>query len=96
MISENVIITRYEVKEGYCIFIESLCEGLVPSVFDGDNKPVVFDSLVEAESEIEDYSTTRLEEATTEEEIAIYSEDTDEFVLSVKVLEGGRVIPIYD
>jgi hypothetical protein len=29
-------------KTGYCVFIDALFEGSVPSVFGGDDKPIVF------------------------------------------------------
>jgi hypothetical protein len=47
------------VKRGFCIYINSFCQGPVPVVSD-ENGYVVFTSELEAQREIADYQMTRL------------------------------------
>ena len=47
---------------GYMVMIDSLCEGSVPSLLDGDGKPWVFATRREAELEIIDLLELRLGE----------------------------------
>ena len=82
-------------SKGYCVFVESMCEGLVPSVFDANNQPVVFATRKEANEEIKDYAVTRLAHATNDDEVSIYSADTEEFVLEVRLLENGSIFPVF-
>lgn len=82
--------------EGYCVFIDSICEGIVPSVFDEKSRPVVFETFEGAEAEIIDYGESRLGHASSDEEKRIYEEDTEEFVLKVEVLEDGTVLPVLE
>jgi len=82
-------------SKGYCVFVESMCEGLVPSVFDSDSRPVVFATRKEATAEIKDYEITRLAHATNDDEVSIYSADTEEFVLEVRLLENGSIFPVF-
>lgn len=82
--------------EGYCVFIDSICEGVVPSVFDEKCRPIVFETFEGAEAEIIDCSESRLAHASNEDERRIYEEDTEEFVLKVEVLEDGTVLRVLE
>lgn len=83
-------------KEGFCVFIDSICEGVVPSVFDEKSRPVVFDTFEGAEAEIRDFLESRLTHASSDVEKRIYEGDTEEFVLKVKVFEDGTVLPVVE
>lgn len=89
------MVSNAKVSKGYCVFVESISEGAVPSVFDGDNEPVVFGTREEADAEIQDYVDTRLAHAVDENETKIYIEDTEEFVVEVRILENGTVLPVF-
>lgn len=46
----------------YTIWIDTLCDGPVPSVLDADGKPVLFATEEAAQREIADLMMTRLQE----------------------------------
>lgn len=48
-------------RDGFCIYIETLCQGPVPLVAD-DERYVVFESETEAQKEVADHAITRLQE----------------------------------
>jgi hypothetical protein len=77
---------------GYCIFISTLCEGTVPSVRDGDDKPFVFATRVEAEREIADNMMTRLQEFMDGERDFEDAMTVEEFVVEIGILPDGSVI----
>jgi len=62
MSQENSSILR----KGFCIYINTFCQGPVPVVSEsddnGDDKYVVFESEVDAQREIVDYAITRLQQ----------------------------------
>ena len=83
-------------RQGFCIFIGTFFQGPVVSCFDENDKPVVFDSIVEAQHEIADNMLTRLQqfiEGEREFEDAITCE---EYVVEVEVLGEGTVKPFPD
>lgn len=47
-------------SSGFSIYIDTLCQGPVPTVSDGEDKYVVFGSELEAQKEIVDHQMTRL------------------------------------
>lgn len=53
-------------QTGYCIYINSFCEGPVPILkgghVRGDDKYIVFETELEAQKEIADYAITRLQQ----------------------------------
>jgi hypothetical protein len=46
----------------YCIYIETLGQGRIPAVSDGEDRCVVFDTELAAQREIADNAITRLQE----------------------------------
>jgi len=46
-------------RQGFCIFINTFCQGAVPSVLDENDRPIVFATRVEAEREIAEYAILR-------------------------------------
>lgn len=80
-------------KTGYCVFVDSLCEGATPSVRDGDGHPFVFASRREAECEIADAMMTRLQQFIDGERDFDDAMTTEEYVVEVAVEPDGSVIP---
>lgn len=76
---------------GYCIYIDTLCEGAVPLVRGGDGKPCVFLTRVEAEREIVDHLITRLEEFMAGEREFEDAVTFDEYIVEVNILPDGTV-----
>lgn len=46
--------TKQPVRSAYAIFIQTICEGLVPAWYDESNYPVVYATELEAQREIAD------------------------------------------
>jgi hypothetical protein len=81
-----------ESKRGFCIFINTLSEGSVPSVRNGDGFPCVFENELAAQREIADCLLSRLNEffdGMRDFEDAI---TVEEYVVDVDVLPDGSVI----
>ena len=77
---------------GYCIYIVTICDGAVPSVYDGDGKPCVFRTVVEAQREIADTAMTRLQEFLDGEREFDDAMTVEEFVVSVDVRPDGSIV----
>jgi hypothetical protein len=80
------------VAKGFCIFIDSVCEGRVPVWRDGAGAFVVFKSKLEAQREIADDLRLRLGEFLAGQrdfEDAIWVED---YVLEVSVGSDGSIV----
>jgi len=78
------------IRSGYAIFIPTLCQGTVPSCYEGEY-PVVFASELEAQREIADNQLTRLRQFLDGERDFDDALSTDEFVLPVKVWSDGSI-----
>lgn len=81
-------------RDGFCIFINTIFEGSVPSVREA-GKPCVFATEVDAQREIADNMITRLQEfidgeRTFEEALAL-----EEYVVKVRALPDGSVVDAY-
>ena len=77
---------------GFCVFINTLCEGSTPSVRDGGGKPFIFATEVEAQREIADCMMTRLQEFIDGEDRGFDDAiTTEEYVVEVEVLPDGSV-----
>ena len=77
-------------RSGFCIYINTLCQGPVPAVSD-DKRFTVFETELEAQKEIADYMMTRLQQflqGEREFEDAIVSE---EYIVPVTVHPDGII-----
>ena len=86
-----VIDARKPARSGFAIFTQTICDGLVPAWYDGNNLPVVYATETEAQREIVDDLIEHLQQfldGTREFEDAIC---VDEFVLPVNVWPDGSV-----
>jgi tRNA splicing ligase len=79
-----------KLKVGYCIYINTFCQGPVPIVSD-DNGCVIFATELEAQREIVDNQMTRLQQfldGKREYEDAI---EVEEYVVPVTVHSDGKI-----
>ena len=76
---------------GFCIFIDVLFEGEVPSCIGEGNKPVIFATREEAEFEIIDFVSDRFEEYLDGKRDLEDAMTIEEFVVGVEVMEDGTV-----
>ena len=78
---------------GFCVYIETLFEGSVPAVCDGNtDMPWVFATRVEAEQEIADNMITRLQEFIDGERDFDDAMTVEEYVVEVSVLPDGSIV----
>jgi len=82
-------------RQGFCIFINTFCEGRVPSVLGEGDRPLVFPTRGEAEREIAEYTILRLHQFLVggrdfEDAITV-----EEYVVEVEVLPDGSIIDEY-
>lgn len=77
---------------GFCIYINTLCEGAVPSVTEGKGKPCVFATEIEAQREIADFVMTRLQEFMEGERDFDDAMTVEEYVIEVDALPDGSVV----
>jgi hypothetical protein len=76
----------------YCIFINTLGEGAVPSARDDKDKPCVFATEVEAQREIADNLITRLQEFIDGEREFEDAMTVEEYIVDVDVLPDGSIV----
>ena len=76
----------------FCIYITTLCEGPVPAVRDGNGKPCVFKTEVEAQREIADNAMTRLQEFIDGEREFDDAMTVEEYVVPIDVYPDGSIV----
>lgn len=79
------------VGQGFCIFINTLCQGATVALRDGENWPVVFATEREAQREIVDFLQTRLQEFLDGERDFHDAITVEEYVMPVTVFRSGAV-----
>ena len=84
--------SRSDSKKGFCIYIDTFCQGPVPVVSDGDGKYIVFETELEAQKEIVDNLITRLQQFLDGERDYEDAMTVEEYIVPVTVLPGGKII----
>lgn len=79
-------------RDGFCIYIDTLCQGPVPVVSDGENKYVVFETELEAQKEIVDNQMTRLRQFLDGEREFEDAMTVEEYVVPVTVHPDGVIV----
>jgi hypothetical protein len=79
------------VKRGFCIYINTFCQGPVPLVSD-ENGYVVFATELEAQREIVDNQMTRLQQFLDGERDYEDAIEVEEYVMSVTVNSDGVIV----
>ena len=81
-------------EPAFCIYITTVCEGPVPSVRDGDGRPCVFKTELEAQREIADNAMTRLKEFIDGEREFEGAMTVEEYVVPVDVYPDGSIVDV--
>ena len=79
-----------KLRDGHCIYIDTLCQGPVPVVSD-DNGYVVFETVLEAQKEIVDNQMTRLQQFLDGERDYEDAIVVEEYVVPVTVHPDGTI-----
>ncbi len=80
----------------YCIYIDTVAEGTVPSVRDANDLPCVFAMRLEAEREIADNMMTRLREFMDGDRDFEDAMTVEEYIVEVDVLPDGSIVDEHD
>ena len=78
-------------RNGFCIYINTFCQGPVPLVSD-ENGYVVFETELEAQREIVDYQMTRLRQFLDGEREYEDAIEVEEYVVPVSVHPDGVIV----
>jgi len=78
-------------RDGFCIYINTFCQGPVPVVSDGDGY-IVFETELEAHKEIADYQMTRLQQFLDGERDFDDAITVEEYVVPVTVHPDGVIV----
>jgi hypothetical protein len=79
-----------QLKSGFCIFIDTVCDGPVPSVF-GRQAPVVYATEEDAQREIADNHINRLQEFLDGQRDFEDAVTVEEYVVPVCVQPNGDI-----
>ena len=79
-----------KLRTGFCIFINTFCQGPVPLVSD-ENGYVVFETELEAQKEVVDYQMTRLQQFLDGERDFEDAMETEEYIVPVMVHPDGVI-----
>jgi hypothetical protein len=83
--------TSDNIRKGFCIFMDTFFQGPIPTVSDGDDKYIVFETELEAQKEIVDYQMTRLRQFLDGERDFEDAMSVDEYVVRVTVHPDGTL-----
>ena len=79
-----------KLRDGFCIYIDTFCQGSVPLVSDEDGY-VVFGTELEAQKEIVDYQMTRLQQFLDGERDYDDAIAVEEYIVPVSVHPDGVI-----
>ncbi len=83
--------TTENLRDGFCIYINTFCQGPMPVVSD-DNGYVVFATELEAQKEIVDNQMTRLKQFLDGEREFEDAIEVEEYVVPVTVHPDGKIV----
>jgi hypothetical protein len=78
------------IRTGFCIYIDTLCQGPVPVVSDGEGKYIVFETEVDAQKEIVEDAMIRLKQFLDGERDFNDAITVEEYVVPVRVHPEGK------
>lgn len=76
-------------RNGYCIYTRTFFQGPIPTVSDGDDKYVVFETELEAQREIADHAINRIRQFLDGERDFDDAMTVEEYVVPVTVQPDG-------
>jgi hypothetical protein len=78
-------------RDGFCIFVDTVFQGPVPVVRDGEGKYVVFETELAAQKEIADYAMTRIQQFLDGERDFDDAMTVEEYTVPVTVHPDGSI-----
>lgn len=83
--------SKQPTQSGFAIFIETICEGLVPAWYDDRNLPVFYSTELEAQREVADDLMQRIEQFLAGERDFEDAVTIDDLILPVDVWPDGSI-----
>jgi hypothetical protein len=83
--------TTPKLRDGFCIYINTFCQGPVPVVSDNDGY-CVFATELEAQREIADYQLTRLQQFLDGEREFEDAMAVEEYIVPVTIQPDGKIV----
>lgn len=83
--------TQQPTRSAYAIFVQTICEGLVPLWYDHNNYPVVYATEIEAQREIADDLMERLQQFLDGEREFDDAITVEDFILPIDVWPDGSI-----
>lgn len=80
-----------DVKRGFCIYVNSICEGATPVEFDGNGRPFIYATESEAQKAIAEYTIERLQQYIAGERDFDDAMTVEEYVVDVDVWLDGSI-----
>lgn len=80
-----------QMRDGFCIYIDTICQGPIPIERDGDGKPVVYPTRKEAEREIASDCIERLQQFLAGERPFDDAMTLEEYVVPVTAFPDGSI-----
>jgi hypothetical protein len=80
------------VRTGFCIYVNTICEGPIPIERDEHGFPVVYSTLLEAQREIADDTMERLRQFMEGERDFEDAMTVEEYVAQVNVFPDGSIV----
>lgn len=82
---------EFATRDGFCIFLDTVCQGSVPAISDGEGQVVVFETENEAQRKIADDAMIRLQQFLGSERDFDDAMTVKEYVVPVTVLPDGSI-----
>lgn len=76
---------------GFCVYVNSICEGGVPVEYAGDGKPFVYATEEEAQKAIAEYTIERLQQFIAGDRDFADAMTVEEYVVDVDVWPDGSI-----
>ncbi len=80
------------VRKGFCIYVDTFCQGPVPVERGDSGFPVVYTALSEAQREIAEYTIERLQQFLEGERDFDDAIEVEEYVVEVDVFPDGAIV----
>jgi hypothetical protein len=78
-------------RRGFCIYLPTVCQGHVPTVSDENDEYIVFETELEAQKEIADFTMRRLQRFLDGERDFEDAITVEEYVVPVTVNPDGTI-----
>jgi hypothetical protein len=79
---------------GYCIFLDTICQGRIPAWHDEKGMPVVYETIEAAQREINDDVMEHLRQFLAGERDFYDAAAIEDYILSVDVLLDGSILDV--